>query len=134
RAKRWHDDRIDHRKSVLELSALLRNMQDIGRTIYNPVFMDSRGRTYYRGRLNPQGSDRVKGLYHFAEGKPLGARGLYWLKVHVANCFGYDSTRFDDRVRWVDDRIELLRSGVERPQDSEVFTGNTEAPMQAIAA
>lgn len=134
RAKRWHDDRIDHRKSVLELSALLRNMQDIGRTIYNPVFMDSRGRTYYRGRLNPQGSDRVKGLYHFAEGKPLGKRGLYWLKVHVANCFGYDSTRFNDRVRWVDERIDLLRSGIERPQDSEVYTSNTEAPMQAIAA
>lgn len=134
RAKRWHDDRIEHRKSILELSALLRNMQDIGRTIYNPVFMDSRGRTYYRGRLNPQGSDRVKGLYHFAEGKPLGPRGLYWLKVHVANCFGYDSTRFDDRVRWVDERLDLLREGIQRPQDSDVYTGNTEAPMQAIAA
>jgi DNA-directed RNA polymerase len=32
--------------------------------------------------LNPQGSDLAKGLLTFAEGKPLGNDGAWWLAVH----------------------------------------------------
>jgi DNA-directed RNA polymerase len=34
------------------------------------------------------GADINRGLLEFAEGKPLGNDGLYWLKVHLANKIG----------------------------------------------
>ena len=54
--------------------------------LYFPTFIDWRGRMYFRSILNPQSNDAVKGCLEFAEGKPLGTEGLFWLKVlHVCS-------------------------------------------------
>lgn len=37
-----------------------------------------------------------------------GERGLRWLKIHLANLYGYDKATFDERVIWVDQRIEQI--------------------------
>jgi DNA-directed RNA polymerase len=69
---------------------------------------------YFRGAVNPQGNDAVKGCLEFAEGKKLGERGLYWLKVQVANCAGYDKHSFDMRAKWTDDNlVELTQFALE---------------------
>src|SRR5690606_29926247 len=54
--------------------------------LYFPTFVDWRGRMYFRSTLNPQSNDAVKSCLELAEGKPLGERGMFWLKVHIANC------------------------------------------------
>lgn len=57
--------------------------------IYFPHNMDFRGRVYpIPPHLNHMGADINRGLLEFAEGKPLGKDGLYWLKVHLANKIG----------------------------------------------
>lgn len=129
----WYAGKKKHTSSVLEMHQLVKGMDTPGQALYFPLFTDSRGRMYYRGRLNPQGSDRAKSLLAFHEAKPLGERGLYWLKVALANSFGYDKTRFDDRVQWVQDNWQCILEGYRRPQDSDFFRSNTEAPCMAVA-
>ncbi len=64
--------------------------------------MDFRGRMYPRSSyLSPQGDDLARGILTFADGKPLGERGAYWLAVHGANSYGEDKLPFDERVTWV---------------------------------
>jgi hypothetical protein len=73
-----------------------------GGKFYFPVTMDSRGRMYYRGGLlTPQGTDFCKAAFQFAEGKPLGDRGLQAIYVHTAGVFGMDKVSIKDRIEWV---------------------------------
>ncbi len=64
---------------------------------------DFRGRIYCATTgLSPQGTDQSKALLSFGRSMPLGVSGLYWLKVHGANKYGYDKVSYDDRVKWID--------------------------------
>lgn len=65
--------------------------QFAGIPFYLPHSVDFRGRAYpIPPHLSHVGSDLSRGLLLFAEGKPLGERGLFWLKVQLANMFGFD--------------------------------------------
>ena len=70
---------------------------------------DFRGRCYTTtDLLSPQSGDQDKALIHFANPIKQTEHGLYWLKVHVANCFGIDKVSFEDRVQWVEDNMKML--------------------------
>ena len=100
---------------------------------YIPHHLDTRGRLYPIPTLNLQGADYVKGLLEFAEGKPLGPNGGFWLKVHTAGLFGVDKVSYEDRVAWVDGHLsELLASAVD-PIKSRFWT-TADKPIQAYAA
>ncbi len=94
-----------------------------GDTLYFPTYFDWRGRLYFRSRINPQGTDFVKAVLQFANKKPLGKHGLYWLKVHVATCYGFDKKLMDTRAVWADENIDLIRDAVENHIDSDFFRG-----------
>jgi DNA-directed RNA polymerase len=49
-----------------------------------PLKIDFRGRVYPIPHFNFTRDDRVRGLFLFANGKPIGDNGLLWLKAHVA--------------------------------------------------
>ncbi|MER9605338.1 DNA-directed RNA polymerase [Mesorhizobium sp. M0243] len=90
-------DRL-HQETLLGLAERFRGE----RAIYFPHNLDFRGRAYPVPLvLHPQGSDPVKALLRFAEGKPLGDDGERWLAIHGANTFGVDKVGFDERVGWV---------------------------------
>ena len=36
------------------------------------------------------GNDMARGLLVFGTSKPLGPGGLRWLKIHLANVYGFD--------------------------------------------
>ena len=117
------------REQYQTVGFLLRTMQNVesykDKPLWFPTFIDTRGRLYYRGYPNPQGPDMQRGLLHFHEKKPLGKRGLYWLKVHIANSAGFDKATFDERAQWVDDNWKIISSALDYPEDSqEVFTDN----------
>jgi DNA-directed RNA polymerase len=69
----------------------------------------------------------------FAEGKPLGPRGLYWLKVHLANFAGKDKMTFDDRASFVDDNIENIRQSAAAPFEGERWWTTLDDPFQGLA-
>ena len=85
--------------------------------LYFPTFIDWRGRMYFRSVLNPQSNDAVKGCLEFAEGKPLGAEGLFWLKVHVANSCGYDKHSPAIKAKWTEDNWEMICDFINNPLD-----------------
>jgi DNA-directed RNA polymerase len=65
-----------------------------GKTFYLPHNLDFRGRAYVMPpHLSHLGSDGTRALLKFSDKKPLGERGLFWLKVHVANLYGVDKVR-----------------------------------------
>lgn len=82
---------------------------------YCPAFIDWRGRVYFRSAVNPQSADVIKGCIDLAEGKELGAEGLFWLKVHVANCCGYDKKTFDLRAKWTDEHWPEIKAFLDNP-------------------
>lgn len=103
--------------------------------IYFPHNLDFRGRAYpLPPTLNPQGDDQAKGLLMFAEGKPLGDDGAFWLAVHLANCFGVDKVSFEDRVAWVREHEELILDSAIDPLDGQRFWLKADSPFCALAA
>jgi DNA-directed RNA polymerase len=103
--------------------------------IYFPYNMDFRGRAYpVPPHLSNVGSDLCRGMLKFAEAKPLGPRGLYWLKVHLANFAGKDKISFDDRASFVDENMEQMRASVADPFAGDPPWWTTlEDPFQGLA-
>jgi len=59
-----------------------------GKTFYQEVSCDYRGRVYYaESFLEFQGSDLARSLFLFANKKRVTERGYYWLSVHAASCY-----------------------------------------------
>ena len=59
--------------------------------IYFPYNLDFRGRAYpVPPHLSNVGSDLCRGILTFAESKPLGEHGLYWLKVRINDYHFFD--------------------------------------------
>jgi DNA-directed RNA polymerase len=104
------------------------------RTFYFPYFFDFRGRLYPQvSHLSPQGSDLSKGLLWFAPALALGRRGLWWLKVHLANSFGVDKVALDERVKWADDNMANIHAVAEDPLSNH-WWHKADSPVQALAA
>lgn len=84
-----------------------------------PYSLDFRGRVYPvgEGPLNPQGRDLAKGLLMFAEGKPLGSDGEFWLCVRAANCAGMDKLGLAERVGWALDHATDIQLAASAPFD-----------------
>lgn len=121
-AKAAHSADLIRRSHVLFFSQITKYMREFSEDIlYFPTYFDWRGRLYFRSRINPQGADFVKASLRFANAKSLGSRGLFWLKVHIANCFGFDKARFNVRAAWVDAQLDALRVVAHDNVDAEMM-------------
>lgn len=131
----WHTHDKKRQSKLHENNGIIRSARELrDRKVWFPVFGDFRQRLYYGGDPNPQGGDAARSLVHFGRKKPLGERGLYWLKVHIANSCGFDKARFDLRVKWVEDNWEALQEGAEYPENSDLYRGIGDNPLVAAAA
>jgi DNA-directed RNA polymerase len=84
--------------------------------------------------LNHIGDDLSRGLLLFSEAKPLGERGLRWLKIHTANLFGFDKGSFDERVQFVHDHLTDIYDSAEKPLDGNLWWQKVDDPWQYLAA
>lgn len=126
------------RKRVSQLRSLLTTLEMAEefkdeKALYFPTCVDWRYRLYFKSSLHPQGSDLQKALLEFGRGKPLGERGLFWLKVHVATCFGYDKTLFEDRAAWTDANFAEIEQLTVSPFDCPAFA-QADSPWCFLAA
>jgi DNA-directed RNA polymerase len=106
---------------------------------YCPHNMDWRGRVYPLPFFNFQRSDLVRSLHLFADGEPIGEEGLWWLKVHVANCGDFDKVSkqpFEERVKWTDSNAAVIREIAENPTAEAALAVWTKAdqPFLFLAA
>ncbi|KAI0742483.1 DNA/RNA polymerase [Daedaleopsis nitida] len=106
----------------------------LGDTIYFPHNVDFRGRAYpIPPHLSHIGDDLSRGLLLFGESKPLAARGLRWLKIHLANLYGYDKASFDERVKFVEEHLDEIRDSAERPLEGNRWWTKADDPWQCLA-
>jgi len=115
----WYSNeakRMGRKAGILSRLRELVRYQD-EQELYFPTFIDWRGRMYFRSVLNPQSNDAVKGCLDFAEGKPLGEEGLFWLKVHVANSCGYDKHSPEIKAKWTEDNWSMICDFLNNPLD-----------------
>ena len=104
-------------------------------TIYFPHNVDFRGRAYpIPPYLNHMGADNTRGLLMFAQGKELGEHGLRWLKVHLANVFGYDKASLQEREEFTMEHLPDIRDAVMNPLEGKRWWLKGEDPWQTLAA
>lgn len=97
-------------------------------------YADFRGRLYAAtSGFSPQGPDLAKGLLQFAEGKPLGPDGWYWLRIHGANRFGFDKASFEERVAWVDTNRDAFVAAANDPLAHTELWSKADKPWQFLA-
>jgi DNA-directed RNA polymerase len=103
-----------------------------------PMNADWRGRVYGIPHFNFQRDDRVRALFLFADGQPIGVEGLRALKVHVANCgdFNKISKRtLAEREAWTDTNLGIITTCATKPTSPEaleVWT-NADKPFLFLA-
>lgn len=124
--------RVSKLRSMVTLVQMCEEFKDESE-LYFPTCVDWRYRLYFKSSLHPQGPDMQKALLCFSSGKELGTRGLFWLKVHVATCYGYDKALFEGRAAWVDENIQQIRDVVRSPFNAEAFK-SADAPWCFLAA
>ncbi|KAI2624206.1 DNA/RNA polymerase [Hypoxylon sp. NC1633] len=131
---------VENRKSGLHSERCFMNFQlEIAnafkdQTFYFPHNMDFRGRAYpIPTYLNHMGADHVRGLLYFAEGKELGERGLRWLKIHLANVFGYDKASLKDRESFVTDHLDDIYDSANNPLTGRRWWLQAEDAWQCLA-
>lgn len=118
---------------------IMRTLRIANEMVEHPAFwyvyqLDFRGRLYTAtAGLTPQGTDVSKGLLCFSEGMPVGERGMYWLKVHGANKYGFDKVPYDDRVKWVEEHHKEILSVAGDPVSHRSHWADADKPWQYLA-
>jgi DNA-directed RNA polymerase len=107
---------------------------------YTPMNADFRGRVYPMCNFHFQREDRVRALFLFADGEPIGEDGIRWLKIHVASCAAVstaagktDKLPLSARVDWVDQNLDRIRAVTEVPL-RELWWTETEDPFLFLAS
>lgn len=79
--------------------------------------MDFRGRVYpIPPHLNHLGSDLARSMLVFALKKPLGPKGLDWLKLHTINLTGLKKKEsISKRLKYADEVMENILDSAENP-------------------
>lgn len=107
----------------------------LGERFYMPHNLDFRGRAYpLSPHFNHMGNDVSRSLLIFWEGKKLGPRGLYWLKIHLANLFGVNKASHEERVQFADTHMDdILNSANEPLGPNGGWWKEADSPFQALA-
>lgn len=114
----------------LEIARALRN-----ETFYFPHNVDFRGRAYpIPPYLNHMGADHCRGILRFGKGKELGDTGLRWLKIHLANVYGFDKASLSEREEFATKNIDSIYDSAIRPLTGIRWWLKAEDPWQCLAA
>jgi hypothetical protein len=109
-------------------------LSHLDNAFYHAYNFDFRGRVYVNTAfLHEQSSDNAKGLLLLDQAVPLGDNGLFWLKVHTANCFGNDKITLTQRAEFVDEHLDLFISYADKPTLNQGWI-ETDSPFCFLAA
>lgn len=107
----------------------------INETMWFPHNVDFRGRAYpIPPYLNHMGADTVRGLLVFARGKPLGAKGVTWLKIHLATVAGHDKASLSERIVFTEKHLDDIYDSASKPLNGRRWWLESDDPWQTLAA
>ncbi|KAM8795105.1 DNA-directed RNA polymerase, mitochondrial [Eudromia elegans] len=100
-----------------------------------PHNMDFRGRTYpCPPYFNHLGNDVTRAILLFAEGRPLGPKGLDWLKIHLINLTGLKKKNaLWERLAYANEIMEDILDSADHPLTGRKWWMKTDEPWQALA-
>ncbi|XP_065601949.1 DNA-directed RNA polymerase, mitochondrial isoform X1 [Cyrtonyx montezumae] len=100
-----------------------------------PHNMDFRGRTYpCPPYFNHLGNDVTRAILLFAEGRPLGPKGLDWLKIHLINLTGLKKKNaLQERLDYANEIMEEILDSADHPLTGRKWWMNTDEPWQVLA-
>ncbi|CAK6955249.1 DNA-directed RNA polymerase%2C mitochondrial [Scomber scombrus] len=121
------------RMDALYKLSIANHMRD--KLFWFPHNMDFRGRTYpCPPYFNHLGSDVTRAILLFAEGKPLGPKGLDWLKIHLVNLTGLKKrSSLQGRLEYANTIIEDILDSANNPLNGKKWWMNADEPWQALA-
>jgi DNA-directed RNA polymerase len=128
---------IDGERVTVLMDFLVAEQMALVDRFWIPHSMDWRGRVYAQPHFNQQRSDHVRAMLQFADAKPLGESGAYWLAVHLANCGDFQKVSkksFDARVQWVEDNVDMIRRIADDPRGSFELWSGADKPFCFLAA
>lgn len=141
--KEWNNvmREIENKRSGFHSMRCFQNFQmEVARaylneTFYLPHNMDFRGRAYpIPPYLNQMGADNCRGLLLFSEGKPLGESGLRWLKIQLANLYGFDKASLSEREQFAMDNLDNVFDSADNGLHGKRWWLKAEDPWQCLAA
>ena len=131
--------RIENEKCGFHSKRCFQNFQlEIARafandTFYFPHNVDFRGRAYpIPPILNHMGADFARGMLIFAEGKELGHIGLKWLKIHLANLYGFDKANLQEREDFTMEHLGDIYDSAINPLNGKRWWLEAESPWQCL--
>ena len=132
---------VENTRSGYHSQRCFQNFQlEIARALRNEVFyfphnVDFRGRAYpVPPYLNHMGADHCRGLLTFGKGKELGDSGLKWLKIHLANVFGFDKASLTEREDFATNNLSGVYDSASKPLTGDRWWLKAEDPWQTLAA
>jgi DNA-directed RNA polymerase len=111
----WID--ANAQRTVFQLDMVIAEAMAAAGRFWVPLNIDFRGRLNGIPHFNFAREDRIRALFLFADGKPIGEEGLKWLKVHVAGAVNGNewSSRKKPgalntlgRIEWTDANLDKL--------------------------
>ena len=100
-----------------------------------PFSYDYRGRIYpIPSVLTPQDTDWGKSLLVFADAVPITERGEYFLRFQIATTYGLDKDTYEDRQKWIDENLDLIKRVAVDPIENIGDWEVAEEPFQFLAA
>ncbi|XP_015431251.1 PREDICTED: DNA-directed RNA polymerase, mitochondrial, partial [Dufourea novaeangliae] len=100
-----------------------------------PHNIDFRGRVYpLPPHLNHLSSDVGRSILLFAKGKPLGPKGLDWLKLHVINLTSLKkSCSLKERLEYANENLDNILDSANNPLTGKMWWKESEEPWQTLA-
>eukprot|EP00475_Leptophrys_vorax_P010877 TRINITY_DN1743_c0_g1_i5.p1 TRINITY_DN1743_c0_g1~~TRINITY_DN1743_c0_g1_i5.p1 ORF type:complete len:735 (-),score=156.33 TRINITY_DN1743_c0_g1_i5:84-2288(-) len=142
-----YEEALKSRKKIMQRNAEMHSLRCsfamqmkmahkyLGRVFYFPYNLDFRGRMYpIPVGLNHMGGDISRALLEFHRKIPVGEEGIFWMKVHVANLYGYDKVPADDRAIWVEQNWPIIHKSIWDPFDGDRWWTEAGDPWQFISA
>ena len=87
--------------------------------------------------FNYHRDDHIKSLFQFQRGRVVDGQNIRWLKIHIANCSGFekiDKAPLEDRVAWFDKNEGVLLDMAKDYKNSLGQWSGADSPFQMLAA
>jgi DNA-directed RNA polymerase len=109
-----------------------------GKTFWTDINCDWRGRLTPLPHFHFGRGDHIRGLFKFAQEYPIGERGIWWLKVAIANCYDEDKLvrrlPFEERVAWTERNLDKICEIAANPRSGLVWGTDGKHPWLSKAS
>ncbi|XP_015791535.1 DNA-directed RNA polymerase, mitochondrial [Tetranychus urticae] len=105
------------------------------RIFWFPYNIDFRGRVYTcPPHLTHLGNDISRSILLFAKGKPLGPKGLDWLKIHLINLTGLKKREtIETRLEYCNEIFDEIEDSADNPLTGRRWWSKQDDPWQVLA-